>query len=220
MSSPTTPAFAAPTTKFPVPLPDGSVHRGTVFLKPAIDHPRWEIGAYSYASSFHPPEDWAMRLAPYLFDFSPEKIVVGKFCQFADGVEFITSSANHRYDGFSSFPFMIFGGGPAEGRPSMPAPGPDTVIGHDVWIGKDAKILPGAKIGNGVIIGAGSVVRGEIPDYAVVAGNPGRIVRKRFDEDTIAALLEIAWWDWPIEKILANEAAICGGNLKALSAIA
>jgi virginiamycin A acetyltransferase len=67
-----------------------------------------------------------------------------------------------------------------------------------------------------VIIGAQSVVRGVVPDYAIVAGNPAQIVRMRFDDATIAALVEIAWWDWPIAKIQAAEAAIVGADLTAL----
>ena len=76
--------------------------------------------------------------------------------------------------------------------------------------------MPGARIGSGVIVGAGAVVAGDIPDYAVVTGNPGRVRRMRFDPDTVAALLEIAWWDWPIAHILAHEAAITGADLSAL----
>jgi virginiamycin A acetyltransferase len=98
--------------------------------------------------------------------------------------------------------------------------GPDTVVGNDVWIGKDARILPGANLGDGVIVGAGAVVRGTVPPYAVVAGNPGRVVKMRFDPGTISRLLELAWWDWPIARILAHEAAICGGDLTALEAAA
>ncbi|MEO9864243.1 MAG: CatB-related O-acetyltransferase [Yoonia sp.] len=205
--------FPAPETLRPVILPDGTPHAGTVFLAPAVkDHTKFIVGDYTYASAHVPPDDWAFHLAPYLYDFSPETLQIGKFCQIADGVTFVTSSANHRYDGFSSFPFMIFGGGPA----SMPEPGPDTVIGNDVWIGQGATILPGATIGNGVIIGAQSVVRGHVPDYAIVAGNPATVVRRRFDDVTIAELLDIAWWDWPIEKVQANEAAIVGADLAAL----
>jgi virginiamycin A acetyltransferase len=100
----------------------------------------------------------------------------------------------------------------------MPGPGRDTVIGHDVWIGARATILPGAEIGSGTIIGAGAVVGGRIPPYSVVSGNPGRVIRRRFDEGSIARLLEIGWWDWPIERILAAEAAICGADLTALEA--
>ena len=95
-----------------------------------------------------------MHLAPYLYPFSLEALHIGKFCQIADRVQFITASANHRYDGFSSYPFGIFGRGLA-GSPAMPDAEPDTCIGNDVWIGQGAWILPGAVISNGVIIGAG-----------------------------------------------------------------
>lgn len=210
--------FPAPDTRFPVPLPDGSFHPGTVFLNAVIDHPQFVVGDYSYASSFDPPEDWATRLAPHLYSFTPERLIIGKFCQIAHRAVFITASANHRYDGFSSFPFAVFGGGPVENRPSMPAPGPDTIIGHDVWIGQGAMILPGAQLGNGVIVGAGAVVHGTVPDYAIVAGNPAQIVRMRFDETIIRRLTNIAWWDWPIGKILSHEAAIVGADLNALEA--
>ena len=209
--------FPDPMTRHPVRLPDGTAHAGTVFLKPVLSHPRIEVGEYTYASAFDPSRDWAARLAPYLFDFSPEKLVIGRFCQIADGVQFITASANHRYDGFSSFPFAIFDGGGAD-RPSLPGPGPDTAIGHDVWLGQGVRVLPGAQIGHGTIIGAGAVVGGNIPPYSVVAGNPARVLRRRFDEPTIARLLDIRWWDWPIEAIRASEAAICGADLDALEA--
>lgn len=209
--------FPAPSTIHPVKLADGTAHQGSIFLSAAIRHPRIEVGDYTYASAHHPPEDWAAHLAPYLYDFSPEKLRIGRFCQIADGVTFITSSANHRHDGFSTFPFMIFtGDGPD--APSMPSPGADTIIGNDVWIGQGAKILPGARIGNGVIVGAGSVVSGSVPDYAIVNGNPGQVRRMRFAADTVTQLLEIAWWDWEIDRIIANEAAIVGNDITALSA--
>ena len=213
------PGFPAPDTLHPILLPDGTSHQGTVFLQAAINHPRWKVGDYSYASAQKPPDDWAAHLAPYLYEFAPEMLEIGKFCQIADGVMFITASANHRHDGFSSFPFAVFGGA-REGRPSMPDPGPDTVIGNDVWIGQGARILPGARIGDGCIIGAGAVVAGQVPPYAIIAGNPGRVLRRRFDEATIARVQALAWWDWPVEHILANEAAICGADIARLEAAA
>lgn len=208
--------FPSPHTLHPLIMPDGTPHLSTVFLSAAIDHPRWDVGDYSYASSFDAPADWSARLAPYLYPESGETLRLGRFCQIADGVMFITASANHRRDGFSTYPFAIFDGmDPA--RPSLPdGPLPDTVIGHDVWIGQGARILPGAHIGSGVIVGTGAVVGGEIPPYAIVAGNPGRVVRMRFDDHTIARLLELAWWTWPIDTILAHEAEICGADLDAL----
>lgn len=206
-------ALSDPNVLHPVMLPDGTAHQGTVFLGPATaHHAKFHVGDYTYASAHVPPTDWAFHLAPYLYDFSPESLHIGRFCQIADGVTFITSSANHRYDGFSSYPFMIMGGTAA----AMPDPGPDTRIGHDVWIGQGATILPGAEIGNGVIIGAGAVVYGRVPDYAIVAGNPAKVVRMRFDPETIAALIAIAWWDWPISKITQHQDAIVGGDLAAL----
>ncbi|MEM6740825.1 MAG: CatB-related O-acetyltransferase [Pseudomonadota bacterium] len=209
--------FPAPDVTHPVALPDGSAHTGTVFLSAVIDHPRMSIGPYSYASDRKPPTDcdWAQRLAPYLYPFSPERLILGKFCQIANGVRFVTASANHRYDGISSYPFAIFGGG-SERRPSPPAAGPDTVIGHDVWIGEGAMILPGARIGSGVIVGAGAVVGGRVPDYTIVAGNPAQTIRPRFDPQRVRRLLALAWWDRPIDWILAHEAEICGGDVAAL----
>lgn len=212
--------FPEPTRLHPLTLPDGNVHEGTVFLKPAIDHPRIEVGEYSYASAHHPPPDWASHLAPYLYPVSAERLVIGKFCQIASGVQFITASANHRYDGMSSYPFAIFDGGAGEQRPSLPGPGADTVVGHDVWLGTGAVVLPGARIGNGVIVGAGAVVGGTIPSYAVVAGNPARVVRMRFEAEVIDRLERLAWWDWPIARIVAAEALICGGDIDALEAVA
>ncbi|WP_439143983.1 CatB-related O-acetyltransferase [Planktotalea sp.] len=208
--------YPPPDLMHPVRLADGSAHLGSVFLAAAIKHPRIEVGAYTYASAHISPVDWAAHLAPYLYDFSPERLKIGKFCQIASGVQFITSSANHRFDGISSFPFAIFGGGPREGRPSMPDTGPDTVIGNDCWIGTGAILMPGCVLGDGVIVGAGAVVTGQHADYTIIAGNPASVVRTRFKTADIERLKAIAWWDWPIEKILAHEAAISGADIAAL----
>ncbi|MDW4500579.1 CatB-related O-acetyltransferase [Sulfitobacter sp. D35] len=210
------PAFPTPDTRHPIALPDGTQHAGTVFLSAVVAHPRIVVGDYTYASAHHPPEDWAAHLAPYLYDFSPERLVIGRFCQIADGAVFITASANHRHDGISTFPFAVFGGGDMADRPSMPGPGADTIVGNDVWIGQGARILPGARLGDGVIVGAGAVVAGAVPDYAVVAGNPARILRLRFPEHVIQRLCRLQWWDWPIAHILACEAEIAGADIDAL----
>ncbi|MFC3616230.1 CatB-related O-acetyltransferase [Lutimaribacter marinistellae] len=199
-----------PSRAYPVTLPDGSTHKGTAFLNRVIDHPRFLAGDYSYASDFDPPQDWANRLAPYLFPFSKERLVLGKFCQIAHGVRFITSSANHAMDGVSCFPFPVFDPERMDGyQPDTR----DTVVGHDVWFGYGAMVLPGARIGTGAIIGAGAVVRGEVPPYAIVTGNPGHVARFRFDPDRIAALLEAAWWDWPVERLSDALPALMKGDL-------
>ncbi|MGR3436045.1 MAG: CatB-related O-acetyltransferase [Shimia sp.] len=210
--------FPPPDTPHPVILPDGTAHGGTVFLNAVLDHPGLRIGDYTYYSDDEMPSPDLMRrrLFPYLY--GAQSVEIGRFCALAQGTQFVTDSANHRYDGFSAYPFAIFDGMEA-GRPSMPprAPRP-TIVGHDVWFGRGATMLPGAVIGNGVIVGAGAVVGGRVPDYAIVVGNPARVMRMRFDADVVAALLDIAWWDWPIDHILAHEAEICGSDLTALRA--
>ncbi|MEO0497038.1 MAG: CatB-related O-acetyltransferase [Pseudomonadota bacterium] len=207
----------------PVILPDGSRLPMNVFLRAVIDHPRMEIGEYTYANDFEPPSDlkeWAARIAPYLFPSSQDKLIIGKFGQFAHGVRFITNSANHKMDGFSTFPFAIHDPLRFGSYASTLPVGRDTIIGNDVWIGMNAIIMPGTTIGNGVIVGAGAVVSGRVPDYSIVAGNRAEVVRMRFDEETVAALNDIAWWDWPIEKILRFEEDIAGADIVALRAAA
>lgn len=201
---------------YPITLPDGSEHTGTVFLSQVIDHPGWEVGAYTYASDFDPPEDWASRLAPYLFG-GPERLRIGRFCQIAHGVRFVTSGANHATDGLTTFPFPVFD--PAQIGGYQPDRR-DTVVGHDVWLGYGTIVCPGAQIGNGVMVGAGAVVRGRVPDYAVVTGNPAQVVRMRFDAETVAQLIGIAWWDWPADAVAAAVPALLSGDVDALAALA
>ncbi len=209
-------SFLDPALRHPLTLPDGTAYPNMVHLNRVISHPNIEIGDFTYANDFDPPQDWAARLAPYLYPGAPERLRIGRFCQIAHGVRFITSSANHAMDGISTYPFPVFHpDGMEEYRQSF-AGLPDTVIGHDVWIGHGALILPGAVLGNGVIVGAGAVVSGRIDDYAIVAGNPARVIRMRFPPDTVAALNRIAWWDWPLERIEAHLPALLGRDPTAL----
>jgi virginiamycin A acetyltransferase len=191
-------------------LPDGSPNRCIVHLPRAIAQGNVTIGDFTYANDFDPPDDWRARLAPYLYPGAPERLVIGRYGQIAHGVRFITASANHPMDGVSTYPFPIFDAGLRPLWQAMPAL-PDTVIGHDVWIGHGAIILPGARIGHGVIIGAGAVVGGTVPDFAVVAGNPARILRMRFSPADSALLLTLAWWDWPPEAVRAALPVLTGG---------
>lgn len=201
----------------PITLPDGSCHKGTVFLNQVITHPRMRIGDFTYASDFDPPKDWAARLAPYLFPFSQELVSIGKFCQIAHGARFISSSANHETKGPSTFPFAVFD------QQTMMGYQPDTrdiTIGNDVWIGYGALIMPGATLGNGVIVGAGSVVRGTVPDYAIVTGNPARVVRMRYSDEDISDLNALEWWNWPLERIALAQAALETGSVTDLKVFA
>ena len=206
-----------PNAPYPIRLPDGSAHKGTVMLCTVIENPNFQVGAYTYASDFAPQSDWGRHLAPYLFPFSQEKLIIGKFCQIAHGTRFITASANHATDGLSCYPFPIFS---AETRTGFQPDTRDTVIGNDVWIGAGAMILPGAQIGDGAIIGAGAVVRGTVPPYGIAIGNPATVTRYRFDRPTIDRLLELAWWDWPITSLEQAETALQQGDIARLESFA
>lgn len=180
------------------------------FLKNVVNHPQISIGDYTYYDDFENVENFQKNVR-YLFDFSGDRLTIGKFCMLASGVEFIMNGANHLAQAVTAYPFAIFGGdwsNAMDGK-SYPSKG-DTIVGNDVWIGYRAAILPGVKIGDGAIIGSYSVVTKDVPPYTIVGGNPAQPIRKRFDEETIARLLELAWWDWPIEKITKYAAYLTG----------
>ena len=124
------------------------------------------------------------------------------------------NGANHQMNAVSTFPFYTLPGWdmapPA--MDDLPLKG-DTVIGNDVWIGQNAVILPGVRIGDGAIIGASSVVGSDVPPYTIVAGNPARTLRKRFDEELTALLLELRWWDKSVEEINALIPLLTCGDL-------
>ncbi len=202
-----------PSLIFPVTHPDGRVSRTTLYLKNVIDHPRMDIGDYSYFTHYGKLAETAEILAPYLFEGSRERLIIGKFVQIARGSYFITSSANHPMAGITTYPFRIF---KPETFGYNDLPTKDTIVGSDVWIGHDAVIMPGVQIGAGAIVAAASVVTRNVPAYAVVGGNPASIIRMRYPDTIIAELLELAWWDWPIEKIEANLPALESGDLDAL----
>lgn len=213
-------SFLDAASAFPMRFPDGRINRGLVHLNRVIDHPNIHIGDFTYASSFDPPQDWAARLAPYTYAGAPEHLRIGRFGQIADGVRIITASANHPMAGISTYPFAIFDHRRVGDYIDEIGALPDTVIGHDVWLGDGAVILPGARIGNGVIVGARAVVAGLVPDYAVVAGNPSRVLRMRFGPADIARLLDLAWWDWPAERIDAATPALAAEDVGALARLA
>jgi virginiamycin A acetyltransferase len=194
-------------------------HPRVGFLKPLVDHPLIEIGDFTYYDDPDGPEHFVEKCVAYHYDFIGDRLVIGRFCALAANVRFIMNGANHAMSGISTYPFNIFGHGWEEGfDPQSWAKElrGDTVVGNDVWIGYDATVLPGVTIGDGAVIAAKSVVSGDVPPYAIVAGNPGRLIRRRFDEATIARLLAVSWWDWPVDRITRNLGAIRGGDVDAL----
>lgn len=206
-----------PNKKLPITSSNGSPWPHTIFLKNFIQQANIEIGDYTYYNDFKLPVDNVRQLlAPYLHDRAPEKLIIGKFVQIAHGVQFITSSANHQMDGFSTYPFSVFGSPWSESYEAKWPNKGDNVIGNDVWLGHEALIMPAVSIGDGAIIASRSVVTKNVPAYTIVAGNPAKIIRKRFDDETIAKLLEIKWWDWPIGTITTHIQHIVAGDIDAL----
>lgn len=183
------------------------------FLKNIIEDPNIRVGEYTYYDDFDDVENFKKNVK-YLFDFTRDKLIIGKFCMIASGVKFIMNGANHLTDAVSTYPFAIFGNGwenAMEGN-SYPYKG-DTVIGNDVWIGHNAMIMAGVKIGDGAIIATNSTVTKDVRPYSVVGGNPAKEIRRRFDEERIEYLLELKWWDWDIDKITENIEILTGNDL-------
>lgn len=189
----------------------------TCFLKNIITNPQITVGDYTY---YDDPEDIHNfeRNVLYLFDFIQDRLIIGKFCQIASGVRFIMNGSNHSMSGVSSYPFKIFGQSWGSACLDVVNKG-DTVVGNDVWIGNSATIMPGITIGHGAIIGTNALVTKDVEPYSIVGGNPAKLIRKRFDDETIHFLLSLAWWDWPVDMITTYVNSITTGDLHALKKI-
>jgi virginiamycin A acetyltransferase len=210
-------AFLDARARHPITLPDGRVFKNTVHLNQVIDHPNIEVGDFTYYNDFEPVSDYAARIAPYLYPGAPERLMIGRFCQFAHGVRFVTASADHPKRWFTAYPFAVFDPSKMPLYAEEFAKGGDTVIGHDVWVGHGAMILPGVTVGDGAIIGAGAVVARDVPAYGVVAGNPAHVVRQRFVPTVVALLQRLRWWDLPLPEIEALLPVLASADEAALA---
>ena len=167
------------------------------YVKPSVKNPNIIVGDFTYFAD----KDFEKHVTHH-YDFIGDKLIIGKFCQIAAGVEFIMNGANHQMNAVSTYPFYIFGTweqSPPD-KKDLPLKG-DTIIGNDVWIGQNVTILPGVHIGDGVIIGANSVVGNNVEPYTIIAGNPAKEIRKRFDPELIEIMEKLKWWDKSIEEI-------------------
>ena len=181
-----------------------------IYVKPTVKNPRISVGDFTYFAD----SDFESHVT-HVYPWSRDRLIIGKFCQIAAGVEFVMNDANHQMNAVSTFPFYTLPGWdmapPAAA--DLPFKG-DTVIGSDVWIGQNAVILPGVQIGDGAIIGANSVVGSNVAPYAVVVGNPARELRRRFDDELIGLLLRFRWWDKPVDEINALIPLLTSGDLE------
>ena len=190
------------------------------FIKNVVKNPNIIVGEYTYYDDINGAENFESHVTHH-YDFIGDKLIIGKFCAIAKGIEFIMNGANHRINSITTYPFNIMGNGWEKSAPylsELKLKG-DTIVGNDVWIGQNVTVLPAVHIGDGAIIGANSVVAKDIPPYSVAVGNPCEVKRKRFDEDLIEYLLQIRWWDWDAEKIFKNMEALCSGDLSKIKNI-
>ena len=168
-----------------------------IYIKPTITNKNIIVGDFSYIAD----SNFESHVTHH-YEWNDDKLIIGKFCQIASGVEFVMNGANHQMNSVSTFPFYTLEGWeqnpPSQNDLSIKG---DTIIGNDVWIGQNATILPGVHIGNGAIIGANSVVGSNVDPYTIVAGNPAKPIRKRFDDELINIMEKLKWWDKSIEEI-------------------
>ena len=168
-------------------------------------HPQWPIGVHSYG--------W-----PQIHDFGGAGLWIGDYCSISHNVH-ILLGGEHRPDWVTTYPFPAMAPWKREDS-GHPASRGDVRIGHDVWVGMGALLLSGATVGNGAVVGAGAVIRGEVPAYAVVAGNPAEVVRYRFDADIVAKLERIKWWEWPEADVRAAVPYLTSDDVAAFIAYA
>ncbi|MGG1638666.1 CatB-related O-acetyltransferase [Paenibacillus sp. FSL K6-3182] len=175
--------------------------RSLCFLKNIVVNPNIEVGDYTYYDDNNDPLGFEKNVL-YHFDFIGDKLKIGKFCAIASSVKFIMNGGNHNTNSFTTFPFGAFGGEWEAGLKNLSGGFKgDTVIGNDVWIGYNATIMPGIHIGDGAIIATNAVVTKDVPSYSIVGGNPAKLIRNRFDQETIDILNTLKWWNWDVEKI-------------------
>ncbi len=195
----------------------------TVYLKSIIKDPNIEIGDYTMYNDFvHNPLDFEKNNVLYHYPINKDKLKIGKFCSIACGVKFLFTSANHTMRSLSTYPFPIFfeeWGLDAKNICDAWDNKGDIVVGNDVWIGYEAVILSGVTIGDGAIIGSRAVVTKDVAPYTIVGGVPAKPIRKRFDEETIAKLEQIQWWNRDEETIARSITAIQSGDIEALEKI-
>lgn len=188
-------------------------------LSEQITNPNIEVGRFSYYSGYyhgHSFDDCARYLLADRSDV--DRLIIGSFCSIGSGASFIMAgNQGHRSDWVSSYPFFYMRQEPAFAAASdafMPAG--NTVIGNDVWIGSEAMIMPGISVGDGAVIGSRAVITRDVEPYAIVGGNPAKVIRMRFPVEQVQMLLEMRWWDWPMPAIEAAMPLLCSGDIQKL----
>ncbi|AMK10793.1 CatB-related O-acetyltransferase [Pseudodesulfovibrio indicus] len=186
-----------------LPLFPRSGDKHTCNLSEAVTKPNIVVGEYTYYHDFDDPLRFQDRNVLYHYPVNNDRLVIGKFCSIAHGAKFLFNGGNHKQAACVNYPFAIFGElweHELHIADSWDNRG-DIVIGNDVWIGFEALVMAGVTIGDGARIGSRAIVTRDVPAYAVVAGAPAKLIRKRFPDEDIALLEQVRWWDWSEERI-------------------
>lgn len=192
----------------------------TIYLNTIINNPNIIVGDYTIYNDFvNGPTQFEKNNVLYHYPINQDRLIIGKFCSIACGAKFLFNSANHTLKSLSSYTFPLFfeeWGLDKKNVASAWDNKGDIIIGNDVWIGYEAVIMAGVHIGDGAVIAARAVVTKDVPPYTIVGGTPAREIRMRFEEETIARLQQIQWWNWPVEKIRQSLPYIMEGTVDRL----
>ena len=164
-------------------------------------YPHYELGAGTYGM-------------PIVHDWNEgSTLKIGAYCSIAGNVQ-IFLGGQHAIDWVSTYPFPAFFNEASCFKTPVASKG-DVVIGSDVWLCANSTVLSGVTIGHGAVIASSAVISRNVEPYTVMAGNPAKQIRFRFDEPTRLALLESAWWDWPEQEIRQVIDKICSDDIGA-----
>ena len=192
----------------------------TIYLNTIINNPNIIVGDYTIYNDFvNDPTQFEKNNVLYHYPINQDRLIIGKFCSIACGAKFLFNSANHALRSLSNYTFPLFfeewGLNKKNVASAWDNKG-DIIIGNDVWIGYEAVIMAGVHIGDGAVIAARAGVTKDVPPYTIVGGTPARKIRMRFEEETIAKLQQIQWWNWPVEKIRRSLPYIMEGTVDRL----
>jgi len=175
-----------------------------------LTHPNISVGVFSYYSGYHHGHSFE-HCVRYLDKKRKDvdKLIIGNYCSIGSGTVFIMAgNQGHRTDWISTFPFHFQANIFKNSKNPYKKSG-DTVVGHDVWIGSEAMIMAGVTIGSGAVIASRAVITKDVEPYAIVGGNPAKVIKYRFSVEEIEKLLKLKWWDWSEEKVKENMGLLC-----------